>query len=259
MFPKHSNSFELFISRMKKTFNSLGLGNLPIYLTEWNFTLSHRNLVNDTCFKSCYILKNLLDNYDRLDSFGYWCLTDLLEENSLPNSLFHGGLGIYTMNGLRKSVFYAFYFANMLGDDLVDSGDGYFITRKNSSYQIISYNYIHYGDLFASGELFDITETQRYSAFNMAKQISLSISLEKIPPGNYEIKEYFVNKEKGSAFDIWIDFGGLPLNPRDTELLKGLCAPGFHIEKKQISDGKLKYSALLKPLEIRFAEIKQVE
>jgi hypothetical protein len=36
----------------------------------------------------------------------------------------------------------------MLGDDLVDSGDGYFITRKNSSYQIISYNYIHYGDLF---------------------------------------------------------------------------------------------------------------
>jgi beta-xylosidase len=36
------------------------------------------------------------------------------------------------MNGLRKNVFYAFYFANMLGDELVAADDGYFITRKGA-------------------------------------------------------------------------------------------------------------------------------
>ena len=30
---------------------------LPIYLTEWNSTTSHRDLLSDTCFKSAYIVK----------------------------------------------------------------------------------------------------------------------------------------------------------------------------------------------------------
>ncbi len=252
-FPKKSDTFKTFIKRIKKTFNSLGVGDLSVYLTEWNFTLSHRNLLSDTCFKSCYIMKNLLENYDSLDSFGYWCLTDLLEENSLPEDLFHGGLGIYTMNGMRKSVFYSFYFANMLGDDLIDSGNGYFITKSNNAYQIITYNYIHYGSTFAAGELFDITLTNRYSPFNMNKNIAFSLDLENITDGKYEVKEYFVNKNHGSAFDIWAGFGGYPLNPEDTNLLKGLCVPGFKISNTQAVEGFLNYSTILEPLEIRIA------
>lgn len=258
-FPKNTDDFSLYIKKMKKTFHSVGINDVPIYMTEWNFTLSHRNLISDTCFKACYILKNLLENYDQLDSFGYWCLTDLLEENSLPEELFHGGLGIYTMNGLRKSVFYAFYFANMLGNDMIGSGEGYFITKKRNSYQIITYNYIHYGDLFASGEAFDITQTSRYSPFNMTKQMSASINLSDIENGRYEVKEYYVNTNKGSAFDLWVDFGGIPLTPKDTELLKGLCVPGFHIDYREIVDGSLEYNTLLEPLEMRFTEIKLIE
>ena len=258
-FPKHTDDFSQYIKKMKKTFHSVGINDVPIYMTEWNFTLSHRNLISDTCFKACYILKNLLENYDQLDSFGYWCLTDLLEENSLPEKLFHGGLGIYTINGLRKSVFYAFYFANMLGNDLIKSGEGYFITKKRNSYQIITYNYIHYGDLFASGEAFDLTQTSRYSPFNMTKQMSALINLSDMENGRYEVKEYYVNTNKGSAFDIWVDFGGIPLTPKDTELLKGLCVPGFHMEYREIMDGSLEYNTLLEPLEMRFTEIRLIE
>lgn len=257
-FPKREDDFGLFIGSLHKIFKALGAGELPIYMTEWNFTLSHRNLLNDTCFKSCYILKNLLKNYDRLESFGYWCLTDLIEENTLPETLFHGGLGIYTMNGLRKSVFYTFYFANMLGDDFIAADDGYFITRKEDSIQIISYNYIHYGNLFAAGELFDITETKRYTPFNMSKHITLSIELEDLENGSYEIKEYFVNRSFGSAFDTWVNFGGIPLSPHDTDLLKGHCTPGFHSEYNLVEQNKLTYSASLEPLEIRFAELKLI-
>ena len=113
-FPKNENDFSLWITRLKKFVASLGFKNVPIYMTEWNFTLSHRILISDTCFKSCYILKNLLENYDRLDSFGYWSLTDLLEENPLPKELFHGGLGLYTMNGVKKSVYWSFYFEKIM-------------------------------------------------------------------------------------------------------------------------------------------------
>lgn len=258
-FPKRTDDFSLWIGSIRKILATLHLESLPIYLTEWNFTFSHRNLINDTCFKSCYIMKNLLKNYDRLDSFGYWSLTDLIEENALPDTLFHGGLGIYTINGLRKNVFYAFYFANMLGDKMIASDDGYFITKKsNDCFQIITYNYVHYGNLFASGELFDITETNRYSPFDMSRKLHISLDFEDLSNGNYEIREYFVNREHGSAYDIWIDLGGVPLNRKDTDLLRSLCVPGYHKELRLVEKKQLSYTTVLEPLEIRFAEIKRL-
>ncbi|MCD7746172.1 MAG: helix-turn-helix domain-containing protein [Lachnospiraceae bacterium] len=255
-FPMRTDDFSLFIGSIRKTFRSCGYGDVPVYLTEWNFTMSHRNLINDTCFKSCYIMKNLLKNYDRLDSFGYWSLTDLIEEHELPESLFHGGLGIYTMNGIRKNVFYTFAFASRLGDNLLDSGDGYFITKKAGSIQIITYNYIHYGDLFASGELFDINETSRYSAFNMSRRLSLSLRLSDSPNGRYEVKEYFVNQKYGSAFDLWVSFGGAELGAADTWLLKSRAVPEMRCEYKIVENHTLHYQVTLEPLEIRFTEIR---
>lgn len=254
-FPICTDDFSFYIGSIKKTFRKLGVDSLPIYLTEWNFTMSHRNLINDTCFKSCYILKNLLKNYDRLDSFGYWSLTDMLEEIPLPDHLFHGGLGIYTINGIRKNVFYSFYFANMLGDVFLSSGDGWFVTKKNQSYQIITYNYEHYGNLFAAGELFDITQTNRYSPFNMTKKLSISIPITGLENGNYTIKEYFINREHGSAYDLWVSMGGIPLSSADLELLRSISVPGFHTENKFVHQNTITYNAQLEPLEIRFSEI----
>ena len=258
-FPKKEDDFSFFIGSIKKIFRSLQMGDLPIYMTEWNFTLSHRNLINDTSFKTCYIMKNLLKNYDRLDSFGYWSLTDLIEENALPDTLFHGGLGIYTLNGLRKGLFYTFYFANMLGNELITSGDGYFITKRDNRYQIITYYYIHYGDLFASGELFDMTETNRYSAFDTTKNLAVSLQLTDIENGNYIIKEYYVNRHHGNAFDLWLEMGAMPHDPQDTDLLRGLCVPAFHQEYLQSDSHTLTYTAELEPFEIRFAELRPVD
>lgn len=258
-FPKRTDDFSLWIGSVKRIFASLGLKDLPVYMTEWNFTFSHRNLINDTCFKSCWILKNLLKNYDRLESFGYWSLTDLVEENAIPDTLFHGGLGIYTMNGLRKNVFYAFYFANMLGDELLSFGDGYFITKRGDAIQIITYHYVHYGNLFASGEMFDITDTHRYAPFDMSKRLRVVVPIEELQNGDYEIREYFVNRSHGSAYDIWLSLGAVPLDPHDTDLLRGLCVPGYHKELRLIDHERLKYEAILDPLEIRFAEVKRVE
>jgi xylan 1,4-beta-xylosidase len=258
-FPRRTDDFSLWIGSIKKIFSSAGFGSLPIYMTEWNFTLSHRNLASDTCFKSCYILKNLLRNYDRLDSFGYWSLTDLLEENALPDTLFHGGLGIYTTNGIRKSVYYSFYFASLLGDELIASGEGYFITKSIDAYQIITYNYVHYGNLFASGELFDMTETNRYTPFDMTNRLQFQIKLTDLDDGNYCIKELFVNREYGSAYDIWLKMGAVPLDPSDVEIIKGYCVPGMHKEYRLIESGVYEYSPVLDPLEIRFAEIKRIK
>lgn len=255
--PREADAFSRFITEIRALFDKYGVGRLPVYLTEWNLTLSHRNLISDTCFKSCYILKNLLENYDRLDSFGYWSLTDLLEENPLPESgnVFHGGLGIYTINGTRKNVFYAFDFANRLGNELLAQGEGYFVTRKNGCIQIITYNYVHYGDLFAAGDAVGVTATERYAPFDMSHRVKLTIPLSGLTPDRYKIKEFFVNREHGSAFDIWVTMGGLPLSSEDRKNFRTVCVPGLRAELRDCANGSLTYSPTLEPLEIRFAEI----
>ena len=100
----------------------------------------------------------------------------------------------------------------MLGDDLIASDESWFVTRKRNSYQIITYNYLHYGDLFANGELYDITLTSRYSTFNMSKKLAVSIPLTGLENGRYLIKEYYINRAHGSSFDKWVAMGGIELS-----------------------------------------------
>jgi xylan 1,4-beta-xylosidase len=253
--PYDKSHFNKYISTIKGIFAALGLQNLPVYLTEWNFTVSHKNLVNDTCFKSCYITKNLLENYDSLDSFGYWSLTDLISENALPDTLFHGGMGIYSMNGVEKSVYYAFSFARKLGNELIACGEGYFITKENNRIKIITYHYLHYNNLFAEGEIFDMSHLNRYTPFDMSKKLDIAITLTNLTGCRYQIKEYYVNTEQGSAFDKWLTYGGLPMTNSEYEILSKQSTPGFHQYYCSAPNGQLTYSTQLEPLEIRYTEI----
>ena len=64
--------------------------------------------MNDTCFKSCYIVKCILENYDKLDSFAYWSLTDRMGEAAQPKEMYFGGLGLFTANGVPKASYMVF-------------------------------------------------------------------------------------------------------------------------------------------------------
>lgn len=118
------------ITAVKQKLDGIGFGELPAYLTEWNFTTSHRDLLNDTVFKGAYVAENIIENYDRLASFGYWFLTDDITELPEESDLFHGGIEPYTRNGSRKPPFYAFVFLSSLGDKLLGGEEKEHI-RKN--------------------------------------------------------------------------------------------------------------------------------
>lgn len=49
-----------FVMQVLRERRQLKLGNMPIYLSEWNNTPSQQDLLNDTCYKSCYIVKTYL-------------------------------------------------------------------------------------------------------------------------------------------------------------------------------------------------------
>lgn len=252
---RDENSFSKCIIKTKNLFKDWGISELPIYLTEWNLTVSHRNLLNDTCFKSCYLTKNLLENYDKLDSFGYWVLTDMIEETLPSKEQFHGGLGLYTTASIKKPHYYAFRFINRLGDELIAKSNGYFITKSKTKIQIIAYNYEHFNHLFAQGETFDMNFLERYTPFNKLGPMELSLELCSLNASSCIIREQIVNQSYGSAFDEWIRMGAQPLNNEDIEYLKNVSVPKRYVRTEKIGNNRLNYNASLDPLEIRLIEI----
>ena len=249
------NAFTKCLARTKNMFNELHISNLPVYLTEWNLTVSHRNLLNDTCFKSCYLTKNLLENYDELDSFGYWVLTDMIEETQPSKEQFHGGLGLFTRDGIKKPHYYAFSLISRLGDKLIERGEGYFITRSHSKIQIIIYNYEHFNHLFASGETFDMTFTERYTPFSQLGKMDISLELTDVPNGTCKIREQIINQQSGSAFDEWVRIGAPQMTAEDIDYLKHVSVPKIYVRNETVTDGILPIAASLEPLEVRYIEV----
>ncbi len=246
-----------FVMQVLRERRQLKLGNMPIYLSEWNSTPSQQDLLNDTCYKSCYIVKNILENYDRLNSFTYQALTDLMADGALPDKLFFGGLGLYTVNGIPKASYYAYTLLQQLGDQFLGRGDGYFITQKNNSYQIMLYNYQHFNYLYANGERFDMTENDRYTVFADSEPVSIGLKLSDIQPGTYKISETYVNRTHGSAYDQWVAMGAVDLTTcEEFELLKMASRPGFHQSLTDVGTDKiLELNATLELLEIRLINI----
>lgn len=251
-----SFAFTKFNNQLKVHNRKLKFGNIPVYLTEWNLTVFQRDLINDTCFKSCYLTKNLLENYDRLESFGYWCLTDFIEEFQVPNEQYHGGLGMFTYNGIPKAHYNTFKFLTYLGNELIAKGNGGFVTKEDSKIVILLYNYEHYSKLFASGILFDMTSENRYAPFTQMNQAQFQIKFNHLPTTECLVMEMFVNQNHGSSFDAWAKMGfPSTMRPEDLESLKFVCQPSMNLHHQKVTNGELSLSVALEPLEVRMIEI----
>lgn len=252
-----TDSFKQFIDRLQDRLREAKLADLPVYMTEWNSTVSHKDLMSDTCFKSSYVIKNIAENYDRLDSFGYWLLTDLHEENRLPRQVFHGGLGLFTFNNIKKPAYHAFCFLNKLGDFLVERGDGYFVTKQADRYQILLYNYHHYDDIYANGISISISHKERYAHFPNKTNREFRLELSPLA-GDFEIKHSVVNRTYGSAYDNALNLGQTEeLSRDDIEYLRRISIPKIEKERISCSEG-LTIHAVLEPFEIRLIEVSKI-
>ena len=254
----NGDSFSRFVDQALDERERSGFSSAPIYLTEWNNTPSQQDLLNDTCFKSCYIVKNILKNYDRLYSFGYWSLTDLMSEAPLPEKLFFGGLGLFTKNGIPKPAYYAFRLLDMLGDGLIGSGDGWFATRSGGEWRIILYNYRHFSDLYAMGERFDMTFNDRYTVFEPTRTLDVHLTLNGVEDGEYVVSETSVGRRSGSAFDTWVEMGASePDTAEELDVLRARSTPMITKYRQRASGGVLELDAMLDTLEVRLLRIKK--
>ena len=231
----------------------------PVYLTEWNFSTSHRDWLNDTCFRACFLVRNILENYDELESFGIWTATDYIEELFPGHALFHGGMGLYARGGIPKPARLALGLLRRLGDTCIHRSEGCFVTRTaDGGYAAILYHYQHFSSLYAKGYLLDKSPDERYSAFTERGDRLVTLTLENMEDGAWDVTEYVLNRRHGSAFDAWQDMGAVePESPEEFAYLRALARPALRRTEAAVSGGTLLYEAPLAPNEVRLLTLRR--
>lgn len=250
------DSFTKFVNNLKDRLKQEGFDDLPVYLTEWNSTVSHRDLLNDTCFKSAYIAKNVLENYDRLEGMGYWLLSDSHNELRMSEKLFHGGMGLFTWNGIAKPSYYVYSMLSHLGKRFVCKGDGYFITANGDEEIVIAlYNYHHFSDAYAKEVGIYTSYTDRYSIFPTKAGKLFRFEFPTLS-GTFSITSVYVNQKHGSAYDEFARMGAVePLLPEEAQWLSDVSRP--RLKKEIVSADALSLSVSLAPFEVRTITIRK--
>lgn len=228
-----------------------------IHITEFNLSARHGNYLLDTMFAACFIIYNALRNIGKIDSLGFWNISDIFEEDEYIQSAFGGGFGMMTAEGIKKPSYYAYYFLSCLGDEIICHGEDYIITKKGENIQILAYNYVFYDRAFQNGDNSLLDFKNRYDVFEEKSSIDLNIKLKGLR-GNYLITEQFLDRTVGSAFDIYESMGYPDdLGHLEVEYLKAMSRPKIKVTKSLVEDELVK-NIHLKPHGIVFITIKKL-
>ncbi|KIL41441.1 AraC family transcriptional regulator [Gordoniibacillus kamchatkensis] len=243
------------LEKERSILRELGAGDIELYLTEWNSTAYHRELTNDTLYKAAYIVKNIVDNLDAIGGFGYWVLSDNIEETAASPKLFHGGLGLVAQHGIPKAGMAAYELLAKLGNRFIVKGKRYVVTAGRGGYQVLSFNYCHFDDLYALGDISFIDDTNRYNAFKDVKTIELEIDLTGLPEGRYRMVTYSLGRKHGSSYDRWVEMGAPDtIAAEDVAYLKAQALP--RKQARTVEGGQeLTYTATLEPHGVELMEL----
>lgn len=194
------------LAETARLLHSLGMDHCDIWLVEWSSTLWQRDFAAETCYKSSWIVQTICRNLDSAEAFGYWLLTDYLEEHEI-GGVFHGGPGLFTYNGIPKSGWQALRLLSLLGRRLLARGEGYCITASEHGIQLLFYNCTQYDNLYRYRYRTLQNPADAYNVFVEKPGSVFSVCLEDMPSGTWRLRRYQVGRRKGSAFDRWLDLG----------------------------------------------------
>lgn len=247
-----------YLKLVKECVEESGIIFKELHFTEWNVTVSNRNIFNDSCNKAAYVMKNIIDNYGSLDLMGYWFASDITADFYDSAFLINGGSGLVTRDGIRKPAFHAFEFLNRLGKKFIDKGENYIASSNGyKEWGIVCHNYKFYGYRFftTKEDVIDYNNLNKY--FENTDDLEMEYSLYGMEDGNYDIKIYSINNKYGSVQDEWIKMS-CPQNLtfQEIEYLKRICVPHLNIINIVVNDGKLSFKTKLEANEIQYINIR---
>lgn len=233
------NQLQYFIENARDTFEHF-YPDVDIYVTEWNLTVSNRNILNDTTFKGAYMIQNITNELESAEETAYWMGSDIYSEYSDSSDILYGASGIITKNDIKKPAFYAFKFLNKLLNKKLYSdknsfvstdGMGSFTILLNCSKPFNNYYYLHKGSV--SRDDYD-------KIFLDVEPTEIRIQLDRVNNGMYEIRKQTVDQKHGNILELWkmLNYSS-QLTLDDENYLKNMSIPELQITRKDVNDNTI--------------------
>ena len=222
-----------------------------IHVSEWNFTVSDRNILNDSCFKGAYIIKNIFETMSHVGFLGYWLASDLRSEFTDTNLILNGSGGILSRDGIKKPAYHAFYFLSRLGKYLLAQDENCYVTSDgHDNYTLVCHNYQqpNFKYFLKADDKQDISDLPNLFENN---RLYVQVRIEGVKNGLYMIKTNSINEVNGSVQNEWVRMGKVELlNNHEIDYLKKICVPRISIRTCDVRN-----SVLLIDLELTLHEI----
>lgn len=228
------------------------------YITDWNMSMSSRNVFHDSLWKGCYILKSNLESLGKVKALIYGQLTDLTSDYYDAKELINGSGGFLTNDRIEKPAYIAMRYLGQLKNRIVQIGDGYFITvNKKNEVSIIVYNFIARNYLYFIKEENENSIEEHYRYLEHQKTKKMEIILNNMPADmKYDVRHYITNRDYGSIMDEWMELSCLKYpTDDDIEYLRRITTPKIKYECIRTDHGSLKLECHLKPLEMRLIKL----
>jgi xylan 1,4-beta-xylosidase len=228
-----------------------------VHISEWNSTISNRNVLNDGCYKGAYIVKNIIDTINTIDLLGYWFGTDIYSDYYDSNMLLNGSSGLLTKDGIAKPAYYAIQFMNRLGKKFVSKGDNYVLTETGfDEWRIVCHNYkfLNYKYFMMNEDEIEIQDSQLM--FEDSEPQELTFHLKGMKKGTYELRFFSINQQYGSVQDEWVRMAcPKDLSHEEINYLKQICVPRLSIKNISVDEEVLVFDTRLEANEIQLITI----
>ena len=230
------------------------------YVTDWNFSFSNRNYVQDSCYRAAFYMRNIFHCSGQVDALGIWYLSDLIDNRQDSPSPLIGSSGILSKDGIRKPAFYTFAFLHLMGSHLLYQDENCLITRRSSNdVQILCCNCISLGPNYY------LTEENSYLAgeieelFVSSDAKNMHVMLEHLDPHcTYMIRQQVVNRSHGNALQEWLTLDDTyTMTPGDISYLRQKTQPLLERSSIYVEDGTINLDLHLLPNEIRWISIRE--
>lgn len=231
-----------------------------LHLTQWNFTISNRNCINDSCAQGAYIMKTCIESIGNVDKAGYWYGSDLHSEFYDTDSVLYGDNGLLTRDGIKKPSFYAFHFMNFVHEKMLGKSENALLsTNGRGSYTIACHNCKQFNYRYTMKEEMDIQITDIPELYEDMDAIHLKFKINNVENGEYVLRIFYVNQENGSIQDIWENMAYLKdLSKGEIDYMRRSAMPKVEMRKIQVEDGVLWVDTKLQAHEIRLLDIHYV-
>jgi beta-xylosidase/AraC-like DNA-binding protein len=248
----------LKIAEIKQTVSEINPMINKYYISEWNSDHINRNPLHDSLFKAPYIIYNVINNFDHIESLAYSPLSDISCEYKDTDNLLFGGSGLLTRNGIKKPGYYAYYFLSKLGTNIIKKSENYIITTKyKSQYEVLIINYKHLNKRYRIKSDVSYNLNQQVDYLEDLKSLNFTLDIDNVSPGKYIIKQYVLSSAYGSILNEWARLN-MPdyFNQSEIDYLERTCIPKLNIYTQECNQ-TIRLQNMLEPNEVNLYIIRK--